>query len=199
MVKTKLLILHLLTKARFSVRVVTVGNDVVIPFHYSKLSSAVRDARLYKKTPKVYHIEIFDAFDTYWVWNPTQGEKELGKFATAIQEQRGNFVGSTLKKLIAEHAIPFTVNQVSGLEYNKNFKVNEWNMKISFDPSLIADYPELQVEMTLTFSSAPAAARENNIKMLKEDCEEEGPVHNVLLTYAPNVGRNGWYDLTLAV
>ena len=191
-----------MTKAKFKIIVSTETNpNIEISFHFNDLANAVECARIYKKTPLVKSILIQNEFDTFWSYTPEQGEKEMGKFAQAIQESRGTFLGSTLKRLIAEHSIPFTVVAVSDLTWNKEYRVDEWHLSIKFDPSQIADYSELSQNMTLTFSKTVkgTAKRDENIVLLKEDCEEEGPVKNVLLTYDPNVGRNGWYDFSLAI
>jgi hypothetical protein len=185
-----------LTKARFKIIVSTETNpSVEIPFHYQRLSKAVETARLYKKTPLVRSVVIMDEFEEFWSWTPDKGEKEMSRFATLIQESQGNWVNSTAKKLLAAHRIPFTVTKVSDLTWNKNFRVDEWNLQILFTPSQVAEYPELREEMTLTLSSAPKAQREDRIRALKEDTEEGLTVSGVILTYDETVGRNGWYDL----
>lgn len=186
-----------MTRARFSV-IVTTDKTVELPFHYSLLTSAVRDAQLYKKTPQVRLIEIRDEFEYFWTWTPEQGENQMGKFAEAVAQTRGNFVGSTLKKMIAEFRIPFTVISASGKSRNQNFRTDEWNFTISFTPSQIADYKELQPEMTLSFTSVTTSSREDKLIALTEEVKEDGPVDNVLLTYDGTVGRNGWYDLSMA-
>lgn len=164
--------------------------------HPSKLSTAVQYARYYKKTPTVYRITVEDEFERLWEWTPTQGEKEMSRFAQRLQETTGNWVNSSTKKLLADHRIPFTVTQVSDMTWNKNFRVDEWNLSILFTPAQCAEYPELKEEMTLTVSSSPKATREDLIKDMKADIEDGERIENVILTYDPNVGRNGWYDFS---
>ena len=186
-----------MTRTRFSVIVIT-DKRVELPFHYAKLTSAVRDARLYKKTPQVREVFIQDEFDIFWKWTPEQGEIQMGKFAQAVQEARGGFMGSTIKKMVAEHEIPFTVIEAAGKIRNLNFRTDEWTFRVAFTPAQIADYPELQNEMTLTFTSNTKAKREDKLIALTDEVREDGPVANVLLTYNPNVGNAGWYDVEVA-
>jgi len=185
-----------LNRAKFRIRVITLTNNVWLPFRHNILSSAVHTACYYKKTPNIQIIEIWDEFEKLWYWTPDTGEKEMSRFATLVREARGSWVTSTLKKLLAEHRIPFTVTAVSDMTWNKEYRVDEWNIAILFTPAQIADYPELQKEMTLTLSSVPKASREDRIKALKEDTETQH-VDNVILTYNPAIGRNGWYDLDM--
>lgn len=188
-----------MTRAKFRILVSTATNShVEVSYHDSSLGRIIPIARRYKQTPTVQKIAVGDEFEEIWWWTPEHGEeKNMSRFATLMQESRGNWVNATAKKLLASHKIPFTVTRVSDMTWNKNFRVDEWNLQILFTPGQVAEYPELKEEMTLTLSSVPKAGREESIKALKLDTDEGNYVDNVILTYDASIGRNGWYDLDI--
>lgn len=188
----------------FRIRVITATNNLELPVKFRKVNNAIQWARYYKDTPTVRELRVYDVFEVFWYWTPQQGEIFMGAFHKAAQETRGNFLGSVKKKLVAEAAVPFTVVSVSDWTYNKDMKTTEANLMVEFSLENQARF-DLAPSMTLSISQVMMKDKDTGkivdtrrnelVNLLRSDIESEGPVHNVILTYDPNIGRNGWYDL----
>ena len=130
----------------------------------------------------------------------------MGHFATAVAN-RGNstYVNAELKQTLAKNTVPFTIQQVSG-PTERTFTVGKrvqkqdlYDLKISFAGSsfnvLHQDYGVSET-MTLSFS-AGYDGRDNVIESIRKDIAD-GDVVRAVITYDPDSGQNGWYDLAPA-
>lgn len=194
-------------KATFKILVSTETNPLVeLPFHYNYLTNAVECARLYKKTPLVQRITVSDDFDVLWVWTPQKGETEMGKFATnAATRGNNSFVSADLKKVLARAKVPFTVLQVSGpntrtfMNGKKSVNQDLYDLRISFSgPNYEKLYHEYGVnELMVVSFAAGYEGRDGAIEDIRSDIND-GETVRAMITYNPDFGPQGWYDLTPA-
>lgn len=195
-------------RAKFKIIVSTVTNPgTEIPFHFNSLTNAVPCARLYKVTPLVFSINIYDEFDLLWVWTPELGEKEMSRFVqNAAARSNRTYVGAELKKVIATVRIPFTIHKVSG-PTERTFTVGRretksmlYDLLISFkNGSKEQTYEQLYKEYgipeeaVLSFASG-YESRDQAIEDIRADLADDEVVRAVV-TYDPDFGPQGWYDL----
>lgn len=193
-------------RATYKIIVSTATNPYVeVSQHFNYLTNAVWCARLYKKTPTVYRIVIEDDFERFWEWNPTEGEKEMGRFATnAAARANSSFVNADLKKKLAEGKVPFTVLQVSGpntrtfMNGKKSVNQELYDLRISFaGPEYEKLYHQYGVSELMVLSFAAGYdSRDGAIEDIRTDLETE--TVRAVITYNPDFGPQGWYDLAPA-
>lgn len=191
---------------RFRIRIQTKPHDVWLRWTFSTFDKAKDIATQYKITPNIRIIHIYWGDDEIWCWTPERGEQTMGKFAQAVASRgTGSYINAQLKKALAENVVPFTIEAVSGpteRTFTNGKKVQKqdlYDLKVSFGGSgfnvLQRDYG-VNETMTLSFA-AGYEGRDDTIEAIREDIAN-GEIVRAVVTYDPEIGQQGWYDLAPA-
>lgn len=147
----------------------------------------------------------------YWISKIKQGEK-LSNFSTVVNEQTFvnlPFLKGTLKEVVADKGISFTVTNVRGpvekdqLDFSRRKMIHTYTyyIDIAFEETDVQTFG-LSPDMTLSFAAKDAAGNEftgrnKKIEALRSDIED-GEMNTVILTRNVLSSGNDWYDLRTA-
>lgn len=126
----------------------------------------------------------------------------MSKFATLSQASGLNtFVNAELKKKLAANCVPFQVLTVSGpteREFPNGRRTDTsmlYDLTIKFDAGDARDWG---VPSTMTLSyTAGYDSRDERIEAIRDDLKDGITIH-AIITYDPDFGRQGWYDIAPA-